>query len=68
MKVLLDPSLTLEAVVVSVARGAFYQLHLVCQLWPFLDRNTLAMSIHAFVASKVDHCNVLYMGLHLDLV
>ena len=37
LEVLLDPSLTLEAQVDSVARGAFLQLQKLYQIWPYLD-------------------------------
>ena len=68
MGVLLEPSLSLEAQVASVARSAFYQLRSVAQLRPYLDRDSLASVVHALVTSKLDYCNVLYMGLPLKMV
>ncbi|XP_061487326.1 prostacyclin synthase isoform X4 [Rhineura floridana] len=66
--VLLDPSLSLEAQIASVARGAFYQLRLVAQLRPYLDRENLASVVHVLVTSKLDYCNALYVGLPLKTV
>ncbi|XP_061460454.1 uncharacterized protein LOC133373973 [Rhineura floridana] len=59
--VLLDPSLSLEAQVASVARSAFYQFRLVAQLRPYLDREHL-------VTSRLDYCSALYVGLPLKTV
>ena len=76
--VLLEPSLSLEAQVASVARSAFYQLRLVAQsthyqlqlvhqLCLFLDRDSLAMVIHALVTSRLDYYNVLHVcGLEAE--
>ncbi|XP_061471923.1 uncharacterized protein LOC133379865 [Rhineura floridana] len=63
--VLLEPSLSLQAQVASVA---FYQLRLVAQLCTYLDKDKLASVVHALVTSKLDYCNVLYMGLPLRTV
>ena len=64
--VLLEPSLSLEAQVASVAWSAFYQLRLVAQLRPYLDN--LASVVYALVTSRLDYCNALYVGLPLKTV
>ena len=64
----LEPSLSLEAQVASVARSSFYQLRLVAQLRPYLDRDNLASVVHALVTSQLDYCNALYVGLPLKMV
>lgn len=51
--VLLDLGLPLDKQVAEVARGAFQQLQVVSQLWPFLD-----WKLYALVASTLDYCNV----------
>ena len=66
--VLLDPSLTLEAQVDSVARGTFLQLRKLYQLRPYLDEQSLMTVTHALVTSRIDYCNVLYVGLPLKTV
>ncbi|KAF7245513.1 putative RNA-directed DNA polymerase from transposon BS [Varanus komodoensis] len=66
--VLLDPELSLEAQVTAVARSAFLQLRLIHQLRPYLEYNCLATVTHALVTSRLDFCNVLYVGLPLKTV
>ena len=66
--VLLDPSLTLEAQVDSVARGTFLHLRKLYQLWPYLDEQSRMTVMHALVTSRIDYCNVLYVGLPLKMV
>ena len=51
-----------------MAWSAFYQLQLVAQLRPYLDRNNLASVVYALVTSKLDYCNALYVGLPLKTV
>ena len=50
---LLEPSLSLEAQVALVTRSAFYQLRLVAQLRPYLDKDNLASVVNALVTSKL---------------
>ena len=61
----LDPSLSLEVQVGSVARSTWGQLRLIRQLRPFLDRDNLATVVHALVTFRLDYCNALYVGLPL---
>ncbi|XP_058011152.1 uncharacterized protein LOC131184144 [Ahaetulla prasina] len=63
--VLLDERLSLEEHLTAVSRRAFYQVRLVRQLRPFLDRDALCTVTHALVTSRLDYCNALYMGLPL---
>ncbi|XP_058030112.1 uncharacterized protein LOC131193674 [Ahaetulla prasina] len=63
--VLLDAQLSLEDHLTAIARGAFYQVRLIRQLPPFLDRDSLCTVTHALVTSRLDYCNALYMGLPL---
>ncbi|XP_053120143.1 uncharacterized protein LOC128330801 [Hemicordylus capensis] len=66
--VLLDQRLSLVSQVEAVARGAFYQLRLICQLCPFLEINDLKTVVHLLVTSRLDFCNALYVGLPLYVV
>ncbi|KAF7236906.1 Coiled-coil domain-containing protein 40, partial [Varanus komodoensis] len=66
--VLLDPELSLEAQVTAVARSAFLHLWLFHQLRPYLEYDCLATVTHALVTSRLDFCNMLYMGLPLKTV
>lgn len=56
--VFLGPSQPLKAQVSSVVRSTYYQLRLVCQLCPFLARDSLVI-----VILKLDNCNALHVGL-----
>lgn len=66
--VLIDPALSLEAQVSSASRSTFYQLWPVSQLQPFPDRDSLATVVCAVVTSRLDCCNVIYLGLPLNFV
>ena len=52
----------------SVAKSTFYQLRLIYQLCPYLDRDSLATAIHALITSRLDYYSVLYVGLLLKTV
>ncbi|KAF7253513.1 Vacuolar protein 8 [Varanus komodoensis] len=66
--VLLDPELSLEAQVMTVARSAFLQLRLIHLLRPYPEENCLATVTHTLVTSRLDYCNTLYVGLPLKTV
>ncbi|KAF7246806.1 Chorion-specific transcription factor GCMa, partial [Varanus komodoensis] len=66
--VLLDPEHSLEAQVTAAARSAFLQLRLINQLRPYLEYDCLATVTHVLVTSRLDFCNVLYVGLPLKTV
>ena len=66
--VLLDSALSLDAQVSGVARSPFAELKLVRQLRPFLEKSDLATVTHALVTSRLDYCNVFYVGLPLKSV
>ena len=53
--VLLDPSLSLEVQVDSVAQSTWGQLWLSHQLWPFLNRDNLATVVHVLVTPQLDY-------------
>lgn len=51
-----------------MTRGAFAQLWLVRQLQLYLDSEDLAMLVHVTVTSRLDNCNMLYIGLPFKTV
>lgn len=53
---------------VKKARMAFAQLHLECQLCPFLVREALLTFRHMLMLSCLDFCNKLYIGLNLQTI
>jgi len=46
-----------------VVRTSFFQLRLLAKVKPFLNRQDLEKAIHAFISSRLDYCNALYVGL-----
>lgn len=61
--VFLDTSLNFNRQVSSVVKGSFYQLKTIAKLKLFLSHKDLETVIHAFITSRLDYCNSLYMGL-----
>uniref|UniRef100_H3AXX0 Uncharacterized protein n=1 Tax=Latimeria chalumnae TaxID=7897 RepID=H3AXX0_LATCH len=66
--VFLDSSLTLERQISSVVSAGFFHLRNIKKLHPFLPHDSLATLMHAFVSSRIDYCNALYIGLPLKLI
>ncbi|KAF7234890.1 Vomeronasal type-2 receptor 26 [Varanus komodoensis] len=66
--VLHDPKLTLEAQVLDITRSTFHQLWLIYQLHHYLEDDCLVTVMHGLASSRLDFCNVLYIGLPLKTV
>ena len=58
-----DSGFTFERQVGSVVKGSFFQLRLLSKLKPYLPHKDLETVIHAFITSRLDYCNALYVGL-----
>ena len=58
----------METQVASVVRSANYHLWRIAQLRPYLDVGALTTLVHGLVISRLDCCNVLYVGLPLRLM
>ena len=61
--VFLDSALTFNKQVNSVVKGSFFQLRLIAKLKSCLSYSDLEVLIHAFISSRLDYCNSLYVGL-----
>ena len=55
--VILDPELCLDNQICNVVKNSFYQLK------SALFHKDLEIVIHAFITSRLDYCNSLYLGL-----
>ncbi|XP_061442164.1 cytochrome c oxidase subunit NDUFA4 isoform X1 [Rhineura floridana] len=66
--VVLDSRLSMEAQISAVSRAAWYQLHLIRRLQPYLPVHQLPLVVHALVTSRLDYCNALYVGIPLKTV
>lgn len=51
-----------------VSTSFFFQLRLLAKVKPFLSRQDLEKAIHAFISSRLDYCNALYVGLSQSLI
>ena len=47
----------------SVVSGSFYQLRLIAKVRAYIPQKDLERIIHAFITSRLDYCNSLYVGL-----
>ena len=61
--VMLDPSLNMKEHVSALCRSAYYELHNINCIRKSLSAEAAAAAIHAFVTSRLDHCNALLYGL-----
>lgn len=61
--VILDSSLTFETHINSITKPAFFHLHHIAKLRPFISFKDAETVIHAFVLSRLDYCNALFIGL-----
>ena len=58
-----DSGLKFDKQISSVVRTSFLQLRLLAKVKPPLSRQDLEKAIHAFISSRLDYCNALYVGL-----
>jgi hypothetical protein len=61
--VIFDNTLSMHTHVNSVCKAAFYHLRNIARIRKFLSVKTTVTLIHAFVSTKIDHCNSLLYGL-----
>lgn len=53
----------LDSRVTKVTQSRFAQLRQLRTIKPFLSHRDLEKVIHAFISSRLDHCNSLYSGI-----
>ncbi len=61
--VIFDSELCLEKQISSVIKNRYYQLRIISRLKSSLSFQDLEIVIHAFITSRLDYCNSLYVGL-----
>ena len=59
----LDPHLTLSKNVSDVCKTAFFALHKIGRIRPFLSLKSTERLVHAHVMSRLDYCNGILIGL-----
>ncbi|KAJ8014459.1 hypothetical protein DPEC_G00040450 [Dallia pectoralis] len=66
--VIFDQNMQHDKQISAVVKASFYQLRLLSKVKPFLSRADLEKAIHAFISSRLDYCNALYIGLNKSLL
>ena len=61
--VVFDSNLCLDKQINAVCKSAFLQIRNISRIRKYLSYENTKVLVHAFVTSKVDHCNSLYYGL-----
>uniref|UniRef100_A0A8C6ML89 Reverse transcriptase domain-containing protein n=1 Tax=Nothobranchius furzeri TaxID=105023 RepID=A0A8C6ML89_NOTFU len=59
----LDSDLLLEKQISAVTKASFYQLRRIAKVKRLLSSPDFETVIHAFITSRLDYCNALYLGL-----
>eukprot|EP00914_Ancora_sagittata_P027124 GHVO01053150.1.p1 GENE.GHVO01053150.1~~GHVO01053150.1.p1 ORF type:complete len:410 (-),score=27.98 GHVO01053150.1:333-1382(-) len=60
--VLFNQHATMETQISSVCRSAYLQLRCLRRIQKYIDNDALESLVHAFITSKIDYCNSLYIG------
>lgn len=58
-----DAELKFDSQIKAVVKTSFFQLRQLAKIKPFLHRQHFETVIHAFVTTRLDYCNALYMGV-----
>ena len=61
--VIVDGAFKLDKQVSSVVKASFFQLRLLAKVKPYLSQKDLEKVINAFITSRLDYCNSLYVGI-----
>ena len=60
---ILDSGLTLKDHISKLTSSAFFQLRNIRQIRKYLNDNATETLVHAFISSKLDYCNSIFLGL-----
>lgn len=61
--VIFDSNLSFDKQISAVVKCSFFQLRSIAKRKTMLSKNNLETVIHAFITSKLDYSNSLYLGL-----
>lgn len=64
----IDPELKLDSQIRSVVKSSFFHLRKLAKIKPILSRQDFEMVIHAFVTTRLDYCNALYVGVSMSSI
>ncbi len=74
LSMVLDSALKLDRQVNQAVKSSFYQLRTLVKMKSFLSFTNFERVIHAFITTRLDYCNSLYLGIsqssinHLQIV
>ena len=57
-----DDKMTMQKQVTNQCRNAYMHIRSLSRIKPFLPQECLETLVHAFISSKLDYCNSLYLG------
>ena len=66
--VIFDSTISMIPHVKNICKTSFYHLRNIAKIRKFISFKTTEMLVHAFVTSKLDHCNSLLYGLPKNLL
>lgn len=66
--VIFDSRLKFDKQVNAVVRSSYFQLQSIAKLKTLLSFKNMQTVIHAFISSRLDYCNLLYLGLSGNLL
>ncbi len=58
-----DPTLSFDKQISTVVKSSFFQLRSIARIKKMLSMKDLQTIIHAFITSRLDYCNSLFLGL-----
>ncbi|XP_034562467.1 uncharacterized protein LOC117829052, partial [Notolabrus celidotus] len=59
----LDSDFKMDQQISSIVKSSFFHIRQLAKVKPFLARQHFETVIHAFVTSRLDYCNALYLGI-----
>lgn len=59
----IDKDLKFDSQIKAVVKSSFFQLRQLSKIKPILQRQHFEAVIHAFVTTRLDYCNALYVGV-----
>ena len=59
----MDSDLKFDSQIKAVVKSSFFQLRQLAKIKPVLQRRHFETVIHAFVTTRLDYCNALYVGI-----
>ena len=63
-----DTTMSMLPHVINVCESAFYHLRTISRIRKYLSTQTAEILIHAFVTSKLDHCNSLLFNVPKNVI